>query len=109
LTNKTQQFTITDARTFDGNPYEVATRSIEQVAALARLYRNDLDVVFLMVRNAELERQLATTGDCDATGFPESPQGRKLAKLQADADDALKALDILVRAAGYDPKNPPKL
>lgn len=108
LTNKTQQFTITDARTFDGNPYEVATRSIEQAAALAKLYKTELDVVFLMVRNAELERQLATTGECDARGFPNSPQGRKLKILSDNAADALKILDVLAMAAGYDPKNPPK-
>lgn len=108
MDTKTQQFTITDARTFDGNPYEVATRSIEQASALAKLYKKELDTTFLMVRNAELERQLATTGECDARGFPNSPQGRKLTKLTEDAEAALKSLNVLAVAAGYDPKNPPK-
>jgi hypothetical protein len=108
LTHKTKHFTITDPRSFDGNPYEVATRSIEQAAALARMYKAELETTFLMVRNAELERQLATSGECDAKSFPESPQGRKMAKLAADADAAVKALDVLAVAAGYDPKNPPK-
>jgi hypothetical protein len=108
LTHKTQSFTITDPRSFDGNPYEVAIRSIEQAAGLATLYKKALDDAFVMVRNAEMERQLALGDDADPTAFRDGPQGKQIINFQGEIAAQLIRFKGLTMAAGYDPKNPPR-
>lgn len=108
MTHQPKQFTIADPRTFDGDPFEVAERATLQSAAVAGILRDSLDGTRIMVRNAELERQLLAGVDCDAPGFDTSPQGRKLARLLDEAEAAVKTLETLAKAAAYNPRNPPK-
>lgn len=108
MTHQPKTFTITDPRTFDGDPFEVAERAALQSAAVAGILHECLEGAWIMVRNAELERQLLTDGDCDAPGFDDTPQGRRLVNLRTQAQDAQKALETLAKAAAYNPKNPPR-
>lgn len=108
MTHKIKQFSIADARTFDGDPFDVADRAVRQAAAVAVILVEALDGAKLMARNAEMERQLQATGECSAEAWQEGPQGRRFATIQQNAEDAVKALTVLAQAAGYNPKHPPK-
>lgn len=109
MTHQPKTFTIADPRTFDGDPFEVAERACQQSAGVAGILADSLDGTRIMVRNAELERQLLTVGECDAPGFDDSPQGRRLNALLEQAKTAQKALETLAKAAAYNPKNPPRV
>lgn len=63
-----------------------------------------------MARNAELERQLQATGECSCEAWEarEHPQAKRFAALLSEAEASAKALEILSRAAGYNPRKPPK-
>lgn len=108
MTQQTKTFTIADPRTFDGDPFEVAERAVLQSAAVAGILHESLGGTRIMVRNAELERQLLIDGECDAPGFDEAVQGRKLNGLIETAEAAVKTLETLAKAAAYNPKNPPR-
>lgn len=99
---------LIDPRTFDGDPFDVAKRACQQAAGLAELLSTALEGTALMVRNAELERQLQRGDDADPTAWEESAQGRRLRTLQDDTQQAQKSLEMLAAAAGYNPRNPPK-
>lgn len=110
----TQTLTITDPREFEGDPYQVAERAIQQTRALALILLDSIVAVDLMARNAELERQLALGTDSEAlrraaAGWPESPQGRKLQKLSEAVREAAEGLQSLEKAAAYNPKAAPNL
>ena len=102
--------TIADPRNMEGNPYEVAERACLQIVGLARVLNQQIDLVNLMARNAEMERALATTGDCKiaAATWPETGQALKLKAVQALLDQIEKEMTIVSRAASYDPKHPPR-
>lgn len=105
----TQTITIEDARTFEGDAYQVAERAIQQTRALGALFLENLESVDLMARNAELERQLAlgASGEdlrAGAATWPESPQGRRLKALSEALSEALEALPSLEKAVAFNPK-----
>lgn len=108
MTHQPKTFTIADPRSFDGDPFDVAERAALQTAALFKLATESLEGTRLMVRNAELERQLLTGAECDAPGFDTSPQGKKLAALAELGNGAVRTLETLAKAAAYNPKNPPR-
>ena len=101
-------FVLADPRRMDGTPYQVAERSIRQVAEAALRLSEALDVADVMARNADLERAGALDADADlkpvAVNWPISPQG----KLLREADEALVAaankLTLAAAAASWDPK-----
>lgn len=104
----TTQITITvlDPRRFDGDPYQVAERAIQQLRGVIDLAEKLVEPTTLMVRNADLHRTLDLGNPLTsvAADWPESPQGRKLAQVNKELADALKALETLQRAAAYNPK-----
>lgn len=104
MTQYTQTFAIADPRTFEGDPYEVAERAALQAAALARLLKQTTEGARLMVRNADLQRQLDLDGDCSAASFEDSVVAQKLAKAIEDAAAAEKALTLVAKAAAFNPK-----
>jgi hypothetical protein len=108
LSHTARSFTITDPRTFDGNPFEVAQRSALQSAAIAKLLGGTFEGVRLMVRNAELERQLQSGEQPDPKQWEDGPQGTALTKMADDVSSLTKKLEAVARAAGFDPKHPPK-
>lgn len=59
-----------------------------------------------MTRNAELERQLATTNSCDAVAYEESAENRRWEGIREAVEQIQKDLNILVKVAGFNPKGP---
>lgn len=95
----------------EGDPYEVAERACLQIAGLARMLSQQVELVNLMARNAELERALATTGDCTfaAATWPETGQALKLKTVQEDLAKIERDMTVLARAAAYNPRRPPRV
>lgn len=103
-------FTIADPRTFEGDAFEVADRAVAQAEAVARLLGQMLPKVTLMTRNAELERAIISGDDLPetASGYPESPQGKLIERIEDKTASVYKSLGALRAAAGYNPKAPIK-
>lgn len=107
----TKILSIADPRNMEGDPYEVAERACLQIAGLARVLSQQVELVNLMARNAELERALATTGDCTiaAATWPETGQALKLKTVQEDLAKIERDMAVLARAASYNPRRPPRV
>lgn len=104
MTDKT--LAITDPRMYDGDPYDVAEKSVAQIKGLLEMVDEVLPATRLMVCNAELERQLWNGEEADAIAWEESLVGRKW---QGVADQLIalqNELNVLHRAAAYDPRKP---
>jgi hypothetical protein len=104
MTHLTQSFAIADPRTFDGDPYEVAERAVAQLQGLLTLVEQATGPTLLMVRNAELERQLAAGEDPNVKAFEDSLQGRRWVEFRARVQAARNDLNILRRVAGFNPR-----
>lgn len=102
----TKSFTIADPRTFDGDPFEVAERATRQAEAIAKLLIVAIDGARLMARNAQMERDLMATGECDAPAFDSSAEGVRYDQVRESAEHAAKNLRVLAVAAGFNPKRP---
>lgn len=101
-------FSVVDPRTMDGNPYDVAERAAKQAAGIAALLAQTIEEAELMIRNAELSRQLVFEQDPDPEAWANGPQAAKLKEAFASAEAIHRSLAALARAAGYDPLHPPK-
>lgn len=102
----TLTITIQDPRQFDGDPYQVAERAIQQLRGLIHVAQEVVEPTDLMARNAELERQLAfgkELGDAGAQ-WPESPQGRELGKVRYELVVMEQRLRVLESAVAFNPK-----
>lgn len=97
--------TIIDPRMFDGTPYEVVGRAIRQTAALIALTVETMHPLRRMVLNAELERQMALGAEPDPDN---SIQWRQLSEMTEQLVAMERKLEIIERAATYDPKHPPR-
>lgn len=105
----TTSFVVVEPESFEGTPYEVAERALQQVDALVCLASTTLVQSERMVLNAQLSRNLyETPDDARANEWDSSVQRRKLDAISAQLDEAHKQLSLLARAAGYDPQNPPR-
>lgn len=100
--------TVTDPRTFDGNPYEVAARAVAQAEGVLAAGQTATDVAFLMARNADMERNMALGMPPAGSAYSEGPQGRKFVEVQEALTAARKSLGVLKAAVAFDPKHPPK-
>jgi hypothetical protein len=97
---------VQDPRLYDGDCYQVAERAIQQLRGVIAEAEKLMGPTVLMIRNADLERTLAlgnSLGDV-AAEWPESPQGRKLTKIEEDLAGIRTSLELLQRAASYNPK-----
>ena len=108
MPQETKHFTVSDPTTFDGDPFEVAERAMRQAGAVAGVLRDALEGAYGMVQNAEMERQIYATGDADVKAFEKSPQARRLGVLIDESEAIVKACAVMARAAGFNPKHPPK-
>lgn len=101
-------FVLADPRRMDGTPYQVAERSLLQIAAAARRLASAIDAASVMARNAELERTSALDPEADlkpaAMGWFEGPQARNLAKAEALLGEAAGVLEAVAASAAWDPK-----
>jgi hypothetical protein len=102
-----KRFVVTDPRTFDGNPFEVANRAIAQISALVKIAAEAAADAEVMALNASMERDCQADKEPDAVGWPESPQGRRWAEIQTSLVEISKTLVFLGLAASYDPRHPP--
>lgn len=100
----TQTFTITDPRTFDGDPYEVAERAMRQAHGVSVILDEMLDAAYRMARNAEMERSFANHEDPKGSEFDSTPLGKRLRKTMTDVTDFRNTLRSLAIAAGYNPR-----
>lgn len=104
-----QTLTIIDPTEMDGSPYEVAGRSLRQAQGLLEYAESALDSSLPMVRNAWMSRNLV---DAEEPGTPEewdeSPINLRIKALAVEISRLIKALEYTIKAAEYDPKNPPK-
>jgi hypothetical protein len=108
LTQNTQTFTIVDPSTFDGDPFEVAKKAVDQASAVAAKLWHAIDAGYNMVINAEMERQIQATGAPDASeadGAPVAVRYTTLLDAVAEVETALRRISV---AASYNPKKPPK-
>ena len=104
MTHKTQSFVVADPRTFDGDPYEVAERAVAQMEGVLRVLDDAMAPTVLMVRNAELERQIALGSGPDVKLFDESVQGRKWTTLREQIEGIRSELKLLRQVAAFNPK-----
>lgn len=95
----------------EGDPFEVAERAALQIAGLAKVLNQQVDLVNLMARNAEMERALMATGECSiaAATWPETGQALKLRHVQELAERIEREMTIVARAAAYNPRRPPRV
>lgn len=96
------------SRTFDGTPYEAAQKAVVQTSQVVKLLQRAVADTTIQVRNAHMQRSLDTGGDPDAEGWEDSAQKRLLVGFSNSLNHMYIRLGTLHKAAGYDPKNPPK-
>lgn len=101
---ESKTFVITDPRAFDGDPFECAERSVRQAEAVARLLVECLDGARLMARNAQMERDLLQTGECDAPAYDDSAEGRRFDSIREAVEECERKLKPLAVAAAFNPK-----
>lgn len=101
-----QTFIVTDPRTFDGDPFDVAKRACAQAEALINLAVKSTNDAFVMARNAEMERQLLDSGRADAPAFENGPYGRQFKTTEESLKHAAANLRLLGKAAGFNPRAP---
>jgi len=106
LSDTVQTFTLVDPRSLDGDPFDVAERAVRQAEALTRLLAQSINGARLMARNAQLERELLQTGECDAPAYDLSAEGRSFDALSDTVKEIERKLGVLARAAGFNPKAP---
>lgn len=109
MTHDPTEFVITDPRTFEGDPYEVAERAAAQVEALLSLTIGAIAPAELMARNAWMQRRIDTSEAPEGTEWPESPEGKRWARLKAALAAERPGAKGLKLAAGFNPKRPPKV
>lgn len=102
--NEDKTVTITNPADYDGDPFDVAVRAVAQAGALTGITREALESARLMARNAELERELLLTGECDAVAWEDSGEGKKYRVLIQYLTGIQQQLGILEKAAGFNPK-----
>lgn len=102
----TKQFIVTDPRTFDGNPYEVAERAVAQAEALLAVAVDAAEAAAVMARNAEMERQLERRETPDPLKFETGPHGKLFKQVSDETHKNIERLGMLKRAGGFDPKRP---
>jgi hypothetical protein len=104
----THKFAFVSPNTFDGDPFEVAERSLKQAEALVMLARQALDESQPMVLNAVMELAIQTNPDADLKKvireWPEQGLAKKLSRVRDDLTSAQKALAVAAAAAAYNPK-----
>lgn len=101
-------FVVTDPREFDGNPYEVAERAVQQAEALLDLTIRAVEDAETMARNADLEQQMDLGGEPDAAAWTHGPAGHKWQTILDGLALSAKTLSVLRQYAAWNPKSPPK-
>jgi len=104
MIHEPQYFSVIDPRTMAGDPYEVAGRSVRQIQGMLELTATMRDATERMLRNAHMERELSLRGKPDADGWEESAQKRALDAVFDELSAQVGRLELLEKAAAFDPK-----
>lgn len=104
MTHQPKHFTIIDAHTFEGDPYEVAERACRQAAAVAAVLEGCLEPAEQMARNAYMERNLQAGLEPSADEWEATPEYKRWASLREEVAALVKRLSALAVASGYNPK-----
>ncbi len=99
-----QTFTVADPGEMDGDEFEVAQRSCEQAAAVARVLASCIEGAAVMARNAELSRQIVLSGKPDPVAWEATAQCRMLTAGGVLAEEAERRLERVAAAAGFNPR-----
>lgn len=105
MTHQPKILIVTDPRTFDGTAYAVADRAVAQVTGLVKLTLDVMPETRKMVLNADLSRQMDLGDEPDAKA---SVLNRQLKIIEQELASIRRKLETIHRAAGYDPKHPPR-
>lgn len=100
--------TVLDPRTFDGDPFHVAGRAAEQVAALVQLSAEQARIARIMHLNSFMEAVLQSGEELSPTAWDNSPYSNKWQDVEHDLLALVAKVRALGAAAAYDPKHPPK-
>ena len=84
----------------------MAERAARQAEALAKLLVYATQGARVMARNAQAERDLIRTGDCDMAAWDETEEGRRYAAIIESAEAIQAKLKVLTLTAGFNPKAP---
>lgn len=106
MTHDPVSVVVTDPRTFDGDPYEVAGRSVRQFAGMVMLLRGMIGPMERMVRNSEMERAFDFGNIPEPTDWTGSPLERKIRQIETTLTDISGVLGQIERAAEFAPKDP---
>lgn len=103
---KDEQFVMADPAYFEGDPFEVAERTLVQLEAMAKLVEGGIDDAEAMALNAEMERNIYLSDSPHATDWETSPQKKRLDKAREHAYELRKILSGVAVAAAYRPPRP---
>lgn len=98
-----------DPRNFDGTPYEAAGQAVDQLISMSAHMQQAIGDAGIVIRSAEMERQIAVFGAPEASAFENGPQRALLTAMQRNMEQQITKLRALKIAATYDPKHPPKV
>lgn len=70
---------------------------------MAAILRSILPGMRLMVRNAELQRQLQRGEEPNPHAWESGPEGRAITRLTEEVEDLERRLQLLSKAARFDP------
>lgn len=99
---------FTDARSYDGNPYEVAAQAVDTALGLLDVLDKAVEVADLMARNAYMERNLALNLPAAGDAWAVAPEGQLWAAQKRDLAEIRRKMKPLRMAASFDPKHPPR-
>lgn len=106
---ETRHIAVIDPRTLDGDPFTVARKAAEQAAGLVLLASEAVEKAQIMARNSWMEAELAEGRELQSDGWMNTPYSGKWDDAAADLKALSKTLVTLGKAAGFDPKHPPKV
>jgi adenosine deaminase len=96
-------FTVVDARTLDGDCYEVAEAAVTQAVALADLAAEYTAIAQRMARNAHDERVLYLNGEIKPP-FHLTAEHRNFAATIDKLSDAVVGLRTLAKSVAWNPR-----
>lgn len=100
----TRTFSVADPRTFEGDPYEAASRGVKQLDGVLAVAEALFPATLKMARNADLERAFAYGQDPQGAEWPNTPVGKKYVAFEEQLAEMRKTLAVLAKAAAFNPK-----
>lgn len=103
MTEHIKQFAIADPRSFSGDPYEAAAKAAAQIEAVLALAAEQLPATRILLRNAEMERQMIE-GDPDPLAWENGPYGKRFDAAVESLEKLRREFKLQATAGGFNPK-----